>query len=1088
MRKWFVRGLVFFCLAGMALVAGLYQYWTNPESVRRQVIASLQNSFVNVHASLESARLRLFGGIEVKEVRLARQGDLDRADFLYVPSATIFHDKEQVLDGGLRLRKVEVRSPRMRIVREADGHWNLAGLFGPSDANRRLPTIVIRQGVLSFEDHAAGPGTPPLEIHDLCLTLINDPLPVVHFEGGGTCEPFGAVKVRGQAVRGGGPIGMTVEAPDLHLTPDLAQRVAGYCPEMAVHLRQLDVHATVNARLDWDSKAATPLRWSSKIDFRDGSFSHARLPWPLYKLHGSLACADGRMTLGHAEASAGDTNLSLDLRDVCLGPAFSGPATDRVAAVDLEVKHCLVDDNLFRYLPAGLQAYQQDYSPEGLASLKLEMRRLGSGLWRHSGTLTGEGMKGHYVHFRYPVENVYGSISWEVTNNLAVPSWTGMSTDWVSVDLHGEAAGKPVFIRGRAEGERGSANLRLDIWGNDVPIDDRLLGVLPPRPNHVARSFAPSGLLDFRVLLRRPRGQTEINKRFLLHLHDCTVCYRVFPLPLHDVSGTLDIQPDSWRFTDFAGKYNGGTIHASGHSYLMPTGPIVRVSYSPEAAARADAPEPTGPPSRVSVSIRGDNLPIDDGFKKALMPGREALVRAFDTFALTGRLNFAATIDDLPNQPRDIDVTVSIGGCRINPAFFPYPLEDVGATIRYANKRVWLTGMKGRHGNCLIRVPQGQVYLPETGGYWARLDRLEAIGLPLDAELRRAMPPGLGKLAGVMRPDKPVDVAAVLVVSQPPAEGVKPTVYWDAAVGVKDTTIQAGVEVTGVTGVVSSQGLHNGQQLEDVVGNVYLDRATVLNQPLTGVHLPLVIQKGSSDVLRMPGVSAELFGGTVSGEARVEFGSLLRYDLDLKATRVQLERLGKHNFPRTAELSGLANAALHVEGDGTELERLKGHGVVDVPSGRMYRLPLLLDLLKWLGLRLPDRTAFEQAHAEFRIEGPRLHVSALDLYGSAISVRGGGSMKLDGSDLKLDFNADWARLQQLLPPGLTAVTREVSNQLLRVKVRGKVGELKFEQELVPIVTDPLKKLWKSLAKGEPVNRPRGDRPYSETGRVTGRYP
>src|SRR5437763_394199 len=80
----------------------LYQFWTNPESVRRKVLASRQMMFRDVQGNVESARLRLFGGIEVKEVRLSRKGDLDHSDFLYVPSATIFHDKEHVLEDGLR--------------------------------------------------------------------------------------------------------------------------------------------------------------------------------------------------------------------------------------------------------------------------------------------------------------------------------------------------------------------------------------------------------------------------------------------------------------------------------------------------------------------------------------------------------------------------------------------------------------------------------------------------------------------------------------------------------------------------------------------------------------------------------------------------------------------------------------------------------------------------------------------------------------------------------------------------------------------------------------------------------------------------
>ena len=80
----------------------------------------------------------------------------------------------------------------------------------------------------------------------------------------------------------------------------------------------------------------------------------------------------------------------------------------------------------------------------------------------------------------------------------------------------------------------------------------------------------------------------------------------------------------------------------------------------------------------------------------------------------------------------------------------------------------------------------------------------------------------------------------------------------------------------------------------------------------------------------------------------------------------------------------------------------------------------------------------------------------------SISVRGAGALNLDGSRLNLDLHADWGRLAQLLPPGITRLSREVSNQLLRIKVRGSVGDVKFEQELVPLVVDPLKKVLTGL--------------------------
>jgi hypothetical protein len=124
----------------------------------------------------------------------------------------------------------------------------------------------------------------------------------------------------------------------------------------------------------------------------------------------------------------------------------------------------------------------------------------------------------------------------------------------------------------------------------------------------------------------------------------------------------------------------------------------------------------------------------------------------------------------------------------------------------------------------------------------------------------------------------------------------------------------------------------------------------------------------------------------------------------------------------------------------------------------MYNLPLLLDLLKFLGLRLPDRTAFEEAHVVFDIDGPRAHVKQLELYGNAISLRGSGDANIDGSDLAFAFFLDWARLGQVLPAGVRELPREVSNQLFRIDMRGKVGDLHFREVPVPLLLGPIKKV------------------------------
>ena len=116
-----------------------------------------------------------------------------------------------------------------------------------------------------------------------------------------------------------------------------------------------------------------------------------------------------------------------------------------------------------------------------------------------------------------------------------------------------------------------------------------------------------------------------------------------------------------------------------------------------------------------------------------------------------------------------------------------------------------------------------------------------------------------------------------------------------------------------------------------------------------------------------------------------------------------------------------------------------------------------LALLKAFGLRLPDRTAFDQAHAVFAIDGPQLQVLSFDLYGNAISLRGKGTVDLDGNNLNLDFNADWGRLSQVLPEPISDIPRAVSDQLLKIKMRGRIGDVHLEKEVAPVVVEPILK-------------------------------
>ncbi len=443
--------------------------------------------------------------------------------------------------------------------------------------------------------------------------------------------------------------------------------------------------------------------------------------------------------------------------------------------------------------------------------------------------------------------------------------------------------------------------------------------------------------------------------------------------------------------------------------------------------------------------------------------------QTIQSLRLGGPLSFTVHVIDVPNQPQDLDVTVNLRDCTLRPKFFDCPLTQVSANAHYARNRLSLTDMHAVHGATQLSVREGMVLSKPGGGFYARLDGLCGRGLAFDAELTRALPPVLRKgleglqlrgpidLGGAIVDDPhygPVDLGASLVID-PPEGGGPPQVWWDGMVWLHNASLKAGVDLTGLNGVVACTGLWDGQRLQGVVGTAQFDQFNLLGQPVRGFQTRLIVPRDEPEVLELRDLKAAVFSGNIGGEGRLEFRSTLRYDLGLRATRMRLEEFSRHNLPSDADLEGEVRADLHVSGEGADLTGLRGHGLIEVPDGKLYKLPLLLDLIKALGLRLPDGTAFEQARVAFALEGPQVRVTDLELVGNAISLRGGGTLLLDGSDLNLDIHADWARLAYLLPRGLTWLPRGVSDQLLTIKVRGKLGDVKIEKQLVPAVTELL---------------------------------
>jgi hypothetical protein len=1026
-RKWIVRAVVYGIIGNCALGALVYQRWTNPSAVREQVLNKLGEIFPGAHVSIDSAHLRILGGIELRDLRVMRRDDPERHEIFHVPRAVFYHDKEQIVDGKLVIRKIDMFLPRLRVRRDKEGHWNVQGLTGKINLKMIIPTIVVHQGTIIFDDHAAG-RPAPVEINDVSLTMINDPLPSVSLRASATSELLGKVHAQGDWQRPTGAVTLTFKAVDLPLTHQLAMRGAGQAHAAALAGLLLEARADVQGQFALRPGQVPPLSYGIQCQVRGGKVQHPQLPLPLENLSAAFTCADGALRLERLSARSGAAELSLT------GTALLA-ALDREFECQLDVKHLALCDELCTRMPEKLRKLHNLFRAQGPTTLHVACARR-SGEWAPLSngkpshvSLRPEGVEMKFVKFPYPLERLTGSVDFDFLDRR------------IRVDITGAAGGRPVFIQGQWTGEGVDADASFDIRASDVVIDENLLRALPETTQKLAYSFRAQGKIDVKAHIRHERGATEYKNEYHVHFHDARVRWDDFPYPLENVTGSLDIYPKHWEFHEFRGSHKGCHVVVTGKS-------------TPRINAT------TGDKSfGVFVEITGRDLVIDDELHQALRR-MGALSKAWETFRPTGRLSFTAAIDRAGPLPDELSVHVDARGCSVEPRFFAYRLDDVNGQFRYQQRRLEMTQVKARHGPTVLAIERGAVDLHGSEGYYADIN-VQAQELRFDEALLHALPGKLQDAARSLKVHSPVQLETRLVIAQAPEQARPPVLFWDGKAWINDASLTAGLELRHVTGTLACVGRHNGSQLEGVQGTALLDEATAFGHPqrFTNVLARFEVSKTSPDVL-LVGLRAPIYGGDVVGQVRVDLHSTIRYELNLTASQIDLQEFGKNNFGPNTQMQGLAGGRLYLKGQARTLDSLEGDGSVDVPAGRLGKdLPFLLDLIKFLGLHWPDRTAFEEMHAVFGIRGRRVQLRNLELLGNAVSLTGKGEFNLDGSDVQIDFIPTPARVYQWLPPVVRSIPPALSRTLLTIEVRGKAGagpdELRFNKKLVPVVLDPL---------------------------------
>jgi hypothetical protein len=1037
-RKWLVRGFVFSVLGSAALAALAYQHLTSSDAVREQVLKKVRAIFPGAAVALDSAGLRILGGIQVHELRLLKPAGRDKHEFVHIPSALIYHDKEKLAGGELSLRKVEMHRLTLRVIRGADGRWNVQGVLAPSDPSRPLPTLVAHQATVLFEDRLDPDRPLALELRDVSLTFINDPLPTVTIDAVGHTELFGKVEMHAVWQRSTNEIRFTAQAADVALNKTLLERF-GPCLCPAGKLDGVALAGSASIRVQAARSGGDEPAWTTgvQVSVKKTTVQYPDLPLPAEELDAELRYAGGELYVHSLRGRLGNAILT--------GSAVARlPCLDQDFEANLTLARLELNDSLDARLPEKLKTLGKLFQPRGKVSVHLNCARRG-GTWvktagGHESTVTlaPDDIDICFDHFRYPLAKVTGAVHYQLANSL------------VKVDLKAHAGARPVSIRGHWRDAETAADADIEIDATEVPIEPALIAALPEPVEGYVKAFHAAGLVDVNAKVRHKPGDQGIDYEYTIRVHDARLRWEHFPTAISEVAGTVHVTPRRWEFREFQGRHDDGVVTLSGHS----------LDGGPGALAGANG---------VFVEITGKNVPLDADLQQAFaaMP---PLAKAWEVFQPSGRLNFTAGITRRGPRPQDLDVRVDVKGPTVQPRFFTFALDDFAGFFHFHDLRLDLRRVSAVHharAADLLDVAPARFYLESgsvevhpQGALYVVLPQVQAQNLRLDEDFIAALPASLRGVVQSLDTTDPLRLQTEIIVSHEGDPGSTPDVYWDGQLWLTDASVTTGVPLKHVTGTVACKGRHNGKQLLGLSGNLVLDRVALFNQPFRNVKGPFHILEKQPELLLL-GLNAPIFGGDVTGQVALDFSATPRFELNLTASQIDLEQFGRHNLA-DSKISGIAVGRLVLAGVGNDAGTLDGHGTVDVPNGKLLNLPLLLDLIKFLGLRWPDRTMFEEAHAQFAIRGRRVRIQNLELFGNAVSFTGKGEVGLDGSDLAVEMYPSWARIEQLLPPALRSMPPALSKNFLTVEVKGKItgnsDDIKFLKKPIPIIVDPLMNL------------------------------
>lgn len=562
-------------------------------------------------------------------------------------------------------------------------------------------------------------------------------------------------------------------------------------------------------------------------------------------------------------------------------------------------------------------------------------------------TLVARDMTFTYKNFPYPAERISGEIDF-FTDRFVIKNMRGH---------HGPAT---LRFDGSADGYASESAFSFRIEIDEMPLDDALRSALDPGSRKALDAFSPRGRVSARGRAIRAQGK-DAKERIPLDLSfkDVSLNYKEFPYELRNVAGEISV--DGSEIT-----VKRATIRDGGM----------------EAEVRGRIGDISGDAS-VDISIDALRLPLDARLRAAI--GDDAR-KIWDLFSPGGELEVHWRL--FKEKGKDV-VHTARGRCKGNTALYkdlPLPVTGLTGDIEMTPGRYRLEHLIGKVKGADVEV-HGTITDAQTALH------VDATGLPLDEEVKSALPQALGDFLRLLKLGGNVSFNSNLIFKKDGRRQV------DLVCKLLQGYIDTEPRFEDLDGTVTLTGYFEKEPM--LIGFINCTRATVAGKRISDVGASF---NTSGTKLNFLNLKATAYGGVLAGRSF----SLDTKTKDFYGEAFTLDRVDLQDFVRdtksyaTKIMTGKMSLDLRdLKGNSLDAGTITAKGRLMIRDAQLWDIPIFLKMFTLNpGELFKTKNQFDAGVVEYDIKNRKIVIDRMAFTSESVSVVGRGQIGFEG-DLNL---------------------------------------------------------------------------------------